>query len=624
VRKLLAAITFIAFLVAGRTVSAQTSITGANLAYNSLGTQSPTLSATGYLGTYLTVPAGGATVNFDVNATGGSSPSQMDVVIANSNFSFNINGTSASNYDTQNVTLPAGTYFVEAQRDYDNGQNQSFTVNNLSVNTVSGSAATFANDAGNTAAAATDATNAATTYIDNYREGAMNLQVLGAPAGTPVQLKETNSAFYWGTEVPDNLSTYLNNSTYTSLLKQNFNSVTPENAGKWSESETTSQLDNLDSLTNFASENDIRVRGHNLVWGSQQPTDVNNDFTNARSTNPTTAAAGKAAITTAITNRINTYLGGKNSLDGATRATQYAELDVYNEDYHTGAAASTSTGDNYWKVMGGGTAAGGASWTAGLYNQVAAEVSSVGANTKLFTNEYNVLNNNSDQYGDFYLQNIESIRSAGGAISGIGTEWYNTPGVGTDGSEVDPARAYATWQNLAAEGLPIEVTEFGETAVSGANEATGLTTAMTLAFGTPQMTGFTLWGFYAEPNMYAGSAGSVLYDSNYNITPAGQAYESLMSSWTTNETGMVGAGGAVSLPSDAFFGSYDAVINGQTYPFTFNASTDSYVIDVPEPANFAMLAVLLLVLWRSERSRRSRLESIPTAAIAPTISNPSR
>ena len=67
---------------------------------------------------------------------------------------------------------------------------------------------------------------------------------------------------------------------------------------------------------------------------------MNTDFTNARSSNPTTAAAGKAAITTAITSRIAGYVSGTNSIDGAVRATQYAELDVYNESYNTGANAS--------------------------------------------------------------------------------------------------------------------------------------------------------------------------------------------------------------------------------------------------------------------------------------------
>ncbi len=553
----------------------------------------------------------------------------LELALDNTNFNFNVSGTSATNYDTQNVTLPAGTYFVRAERDYDNGVNQSLAVNNLSVNTVSGSSATFANDAGYTSAAATDAVNAANTYIDNYREGQMNLTVHGVAAGTPVQIKETSSAFYWGTNVPDNLSTTLvPGGTYETDLLQNFNSIEPENAGKWAESETTSQLNNLDILTNFAQQNNLRVRMHNVVWGSQQPTDVNTDFTNARSSNPTTAAAGKAAITTAITNRIAGYVSGTNSLDGAVRATQYAELDVYNESYNTGANVSASTGDNYWQVMGGGTAAGGAAWTAGLYNQVQAAVTAAGANTKLFTNDYNILNNSSDQYGQTYSQHVESIRNGNGpntgAVSGIGTEWYNTPGVGTDGSEVDPARSYATWQNLSAQGLPLEVTEFGESGTPSSTTAQSLTTAMTLAFGMPGMTGFTLWGMWNDgANQYSGSAGSVLYNNNFTITPNGTAYQALQNYWTTNDTTVVNPNGTVTLPSTlnadgtttaadtAFYGTYEAVINGQDYPFTFNSSTNSYVVNVPsvpEPTSLGSLALSFLLMYRRP-SRRTHDQS---------------
>src|ERR1019366_3148890 len=142
---------------------AQTSITGGNLAYKSLGTQSTTLSATGYLGTYLTIPSGGATVNLTVsaNATSATAPGHMELVVGNQTVNFNVSGTTATNYNAQNISLPAGTYFVRAERDYDNGLNQSFAIGNMSVSTVSGSSATFANDAAFTTAAATDATNSA-------------------------------------------------------------------------------------------------------------------------------------------------------------------------------------------------------------------------------------------------------------------------------------------------------------------------------------------------------------------------------------------------------------------------------------------------------------------------------
>jgi GH35 family endo-1,4-beta-xylanase len=609
---------------------AQITVTAGNMPDKSLGTQSTTLSQTGYIGTYLTIPAGGATINFDVNAdaTSATAPAHMELSLDNTNFSFNVSGTTATNYDSSNVTLPAGTYFVRATRDYDNGVNQSFAINSLTVNTVSGSTPTFDNDNISSSAAATDAENAANSYIDNYREGPMNLTVHGVAAGTPVQIKEIGSPFQWGTSVPDNLSTNIvSGNQYETALLQNFNSVTPENAGKWSESETTSQLNNLDILTNFAQQKNLKVLMQGVVWGSQQPADVNTDFTNAQSSNPTTSAAGKAAITTAINNRIAGYVSGTNSLDGAVRASQYAELEVYNESYHTGSSVSASTGDNYWQVMGGGTAAGGAAWTAGLYNQVQAAVTAAGANTQLFTNDYNVLNNNSDEYGQWYSQHVESIRNGNGAntgaVTGMGTEWYNTPGVGTDGSEVDPARSYATWQNLAAQGLPIQVTEFGESGSPSATTAQSLSTAMTLAFGMPGMTGFTLWGLWNDgASQYAQSAGSVLYNNNWTATPNLAAYDTLYNDWLTDEnttvnangsvtwTGAENADGTMSGADSAYYGNYEAVINGKDYPLTFNSSTNSYVINVssvPEPTSLGSLALGFLLMYRrpSKRSRES-------------------
>ena len=564
----------------------QTSITGSSLVFKSLGTSSTTLNQTGYIGTYLTVPAGGATVNFDVNATGAISPGHMNVVVADTKFGFNIGSTSATDYQTQDVALPAGTYFVRVERDYNNGANQPFAINNLSVSTTSGTAATFSNinpNGATAAAAAANAMAAANTYINNYPQ--RGFEPLGARSrsrNTPIEIKEVNSAFKWGTAVPDSLSTYLApGSTYSQLLKKDFNSVTPENAGKWSGSDTASQLQNLDTLLKFASQNNIRVRGHNLVWGSQQPTRINTDFTNARSSVPATAAAAKATIQSEITTRINNYLGGTVTGTSTKRASDYDELDVYNESYHTGSNAAASSGDNYWKVLGDGTVAGGAPVVADIYNRVQTAVTNAGANTKLFTNEYNVLNNNSDQYGQWYSQHAESIRNAGGAVTGIATEYYNSPGVGQSGSQVDPSRAYATWQNLLAQGLPLETTEFGETNVPGADEAIGLTTAMTLAFGTQNMTGFTLWGFYAIPGMYVGSAGSVLYDADYNITPAGQAYESLLSSWTTDYTSTVNGDGSVTLPGAAFYGDYTVTIGGKSYPLSLLKGVTNYSLTIP-------------------------------------------
>src|SRR5882724_2576480 len=135
-----------ASILGGATLAwSQISITGSDLVFKSSGTQSTTLSQTGYVGTYLTVPTGGATVNFGVNATGTASAGHMNVVIADSQFGFNVGTTSVTDYTTPDVTLPAGTYFVRVERDYDNGVNHSFSVNNLSVGTTNGGAAKISN-----------------------------------------------------------------------------------------------------------------------------------------------------------------------------------------------------------------------------------------------------------------------------------------------------------------------------------------------------------------------------------------------------------------------------------------------------------------------------------------------
>lgn len=590
----------VALLLTASTSRAQTSLSASSLQYKSINGSTTTLSQTGYVGTFLTVPAGGATVNFDANATGTGADGHMNIVIANSTFGFNVNTTSATDYISPNVTLPAGTYFVRAERDYNNNSNQTFTVNNLSINTVSGGTVTFANDAMNTTAGTTDAVNAANTYIQNYRKGTMNLSVLGAAPGTSVQLKETNAAFKWGTAVSS--SSNLADTNYTTLLKKDFNSITPENDGKWQGSDTSTQLANLDNYLKFAVQNNIRMRQHNLIWGSQQPTRINTDFdtSHARSTTQATANMWQNTLNSEVTTRINNYVGGTDTKTGNIRATEFSEIDVYNESYHTGAGTSISTGDNYWQVMSslpqyGGTGAlgsgNGALFAADVYNRVKTAVNSVGANTQLFMNEYNVMNSNGDNFGQWYQQHIELVRNAGGAVNGIGTQFYNTtPGAGTGvgggSSQVNAARAFATWQNLSAQGLPIELTEFGESKDAGvvgdATIATGLTTAMTIAFGTPNMTGFTLWGFEGTPG-FSQAQGSVLYTSTSpaSITAAGTAYEALMASWTTNMTGTVNADGTISLPGTGFYGDYQATINGKTYNFNFNPSTGSYQIVVP-------------------------------------------
>ena len=189
------------------------------------------------------MPAGGATINFSVNATEGGTDGaapHMNVVIADSTFGLNITSTAAANYGTSNVTLPAGTYFVRAERDYaaSGSTSRPFTLNSLAVNTVSGAAATFSNS--NTDA---NALAASDTYIANFRQGPATVKLLGVAPGTPVNVDLSRIDFNFGTSVPGSnvsgVNAYLGNNgttqqtVYQQALLQNFNAIVPENAGKW-------------------------------------------------------------------------------------------------------------------------------------------------------------------------------------------------------------------------------------------------------------------------------------------------------------------------------------------------------------------------------------------------------
>src|SRR5262249_32605857 len=154
-----------------------------------------------------------------------------------------------------------------------------------------------------------------------------------------------------------------------------------------------------------------------------------------------------------------------------------------------------------------------------------------------------------------------------------------------------PARIESTLQNLSVQGLPLSLNEFGMAKdTSGVTSADTpkivLTDSMRLMFGTPQATGFFMWGFQAENgggNLFAPAA--ALYTvttSNWNtltLTDTGKAYQDLLGiqdwdgnpndGWTThlNATNgnapIVGANSTINFTG--YYGTYNLKIGTTTY-----------------------------------------------------------
>jgi GH35 family endo-1,4-beta-xylanase len=568
-------------------VAAQTSLTGSSLALQS---GSPTLSTTGYVGTYLNVPAGGATVKFTINASassGASTAPHMNLAIADTLVGFPVATTSATNYTTQNITLPAGTYAIRNERDYAGniGVTRSFTVNNLSVSTVSGTAATFSNTLTDS-----NALSAANTYISNFRQGAATLSVRGPGnipllAGAPVTVDLARHAFNFGGTVsgvsasdPKSMVNVANPAPGTEAYKfqqfinTHFNMIVPSNAGKWASNESTRdsvQMGYVDTILNYAQSHNMRARMHNHLWGNQQPSWATTLLSSAAGGD----ATAKTDLRAEITERTQYYVN-------AARANKLSEIDVYNESYHTG--SNNSNPANYWNVYG-------QSGIADIYNELQQAVSSAGSSAKIYTNEYNVFQWG-DAYANWYKDHIESIRHVGGTVSGVGFQYYADPTL-TGSNAHSPTRMGKALMGLSAQGLPMSLTEFGlssalTTAQADAMGPGVMDDAMRMMFGTPQATSFLIWGWWDLATNPTRAPAALLDNTNGNntLTPMGVRWEQLMSEWDTTVTANLDSQGAMTFKG--FYGDY--TVGGQPFALTLAKGTSQYATTLVAPPTWSI------------------------------------
>jgi GH35 family endo-1,4-beta-xylanase len=584
-------------------------ISGSSLAYRSSGANSSgdwTLSQNGYIGTYVTLAQqGNVTVSVEASGLiGGGVAPHMNLVLGDSRAGFDV----APGFTTYQHTfaLPAGTHFLRTEFNNDvPAADRRLTIRSLNVsggvlNNVSSSANALA---------------AADTYIQNYRKGPAKVALVGVAAGTAdVRVRLKRHAFNFGANVPgssaSDINSYLGNDPTTTkdenfqeFINSHFNTLVPSNYGKWSNTEGSRDLptmDRIDTLLSYSQDptHPMRVRMHALMWGNQNPNWVLNT-----SVNPPTGLLADAldnnataiqALRDEISERIDYYVGTASASD---RARKYIELDVHNEPLHK---------IGLWDVY----EAGG---IASIFNEVHQTIAGYATPVKLYTNEFNVLQNSpasitvdstapidpyngvatgSDQYANWYRQHIDDIRHAGGAVGGVGVQYYPLAGHSPDTMQ-------KAMQNLAVTGLPFSLTEFGaqSSVTDPAIAANMVEDSLRMVFGNPNAETFMYWGFW-EGATSSLQSGSVMVrnnwknpDGTWNLTPAGQRYEWLFgmgsdpakggvnpNPWTTDVTLAVDADGTINFTG--FYGDYEVTINGQTFDLTLTKGDALYSLAV--------------------------------------------
>ncbi|HEX3357145.1 MAG TPA: endo-1,4-beta-xylanase [Tepidisphaeraceae bacterium] len=521
------------------------------------------LDANGYAGTYVRLASPGK-VEISVDALGHSSGDlkpRMNVVVADNSKSFDV-GSAVQTCD-DSLDLPAGTYFVRIEF-VNHDTDRTLSIKNLKVN-----GAEVINKNSDAIAL-----TAADSYIEHFRKEDAVVTLNHAAPGAEAHVKLKRHAFSFGTTIPIEYSNLIvaDNPPADSdafkcqeFLKRYFNTIIAGNAGKWAYNEPESgkvTMEQIDTLIDFAKSHGYRLRMHNLIWGNQQPNWVSVLIRKAVDGDD----QAKQELRKAISHRIGYYVHD--------RAAGYMDLDVLNESLHQ---------PSYWKIFG-------AEGIAGIYKECADAVHAAGTDTRLYTNEYNILQwsheldsngkeGADDPYANWYLRNVQAINGAGGAVSAIGVQYYPDISKATqNGCPHSAARIMQVFQNLSVAGLPLTLTEFGvqhgrDRTVDPMLAAQALTEAMRMSFGTAQMNGFIVWGF-RKPWLWEHANAGALFEADWKLTLAGQQFEDLMARWDTNLMVPVGADGKIHFTG--FLGDYEITVGQKSYPLTLTRQKSEY------------------------------------------------
>lgn len=546
------------------TASAQSTINAGDMVFRSVGqTHEQTgwvLSDEGYLGTFIELADAG-TVTITLSADGEMADGVfpvMDLHVANRKATWCVvdHGSPHTTYGTYSATfeLPAGMHAVRVEylNDYSTGDRNLY-INNI---TFSGAAVTVVNQATETNVLA-----CSNNYISNCRQGFAQVHLYdsaGNPAtgGLPVQVALDRHRFLFGTTVygldMSHYSWVAPNPTpgtdpyyYQQYQSEHFDTIAIENAGKWKYNENTRDvvdMDYVDAIFDYAELHDLRVRLHSCLWDydPQEP-----DWVNTLQVQALTDPAAAQEYRDEITERIQYYV--------TARAGRYADLDGINESYHNPV---------HTNIFGLGG-------VADIYNEIAAATD---GKAKVFVNEYSVASTGSGDYSSWYRQHVQDIIDLGGQVDGVGVQSHMY--LGYD----DPVTVYRVFQNLAGLERTLRVTEF-----SLDNDETGnipdiLSDMMTVTFGCDQFEGFITWGFWRNAMWRKGAA---LLDADWNLTPAGVAYEQLRDQWNTALTANTDSGG--SLDFTGYYGEYLLDLGTTTCPMLLTPSVEQYHVFAGDP-----------------------------------------
>nr|CAB3501697.1 unnamed protein product [Digitaria exilis] len=349
-------------------------------------------------------------------------------------------------------------------------------------------------------------------------------------ANAAVSLDAVRTSFPLGAAMSQHI---LTNSAYQTWFASRFAVATFENEMKWYSTEPSPGHEDYtvpDAMMAFAKSNGIAVRGHNVFWDqpSQQPSWV--------------SSLPYPQLLAATSRRIRSVV--------SRYAGQVIGWDVVNENLHF---------DFYEGRFG---------WDASTAFYAAARLLDAGANTLMFMNEYNTLEQPGDMAAlpDRYLQRLRQI-IAGYPENGAGMA------IGLEGHFTNPNIPYmrSALDTLAQAGIPIWLTEV-DVAGGGPAQAQHLEEVLREAYAHPAVQGIVLWSAWHPEGCYV----MCLTDNNFKNLPQGDVVDRLIAEWrATPRAGATDAQGY--FEAELVHGEYKVTV---THPEFNNSASRSVKVEL--------------------------------------------
>ncbi len=263
----------------------------------------------------------------------------------------------------------------------------------------------------------------------------------------------------------------------------------------------------------------------------------------------------------------------KKELEGAMKArlghvltlfdTKISDFTLSNEMINKDPFSSGVKSDYYTKILGFENGTPYFKWA-----------KAIAPNATFYLNENSIFAGNSTQN---YIELIHSLMQAGAEVGGIGIQAHFFGETIPENEEL-----WTKLEMLSQFGLPIKITEFGVRTRDAEHYAQDMQRFYRVCFAHPSVTGILRWGSW-EPEMWphigVPCPEACLWQKDWSITPAGEAYIDLVSNeWNTQGVGELNLEGQ--LHFHGFFGRYRLEVDGRKYTVELTPGTREVAVIV--------------------------------------------